>query len=37
VEPTEAEYGDNVLIVDQDPEELLSQHLKTDDQQKELF
>lgn len=37
VEPTEAEYGDNVLIVDQDPEELLSQHLKTDDPQKELF
>jgi DNA topoisomerase-6 subunit B len=37
VEPTETEYGNNVLIVDQDPEELLSQHLNTDDPQKELF
>ena len=37
VEPTDAEYGNNVLIVEQDPEELLSQHLNTDDPQKELF
>ena len=37
VESTETEYGNNVLIVEQDPEELLSQHLNTDDPQQELF
>lgn len=37
VELDEVEYGDNVLIVDQEPEELLSQHLNSDDPQQDLF
>ena len=37
VDPTADEYGDNVLIVDQDPEELLTEHLNSDNTQQELF
>ena len=37
VDPTEEEYGKNVLIVDQDPEDLLTEHLNPDNPQQELF
>ena len=37
VDPSEEEYGKNVLIVDQDPEELLTEHLNPDNPQQELF
>ena len=37
VELGEVEYGENVLIVDQEPEELLSQHLNSEDPQQDLF
>ena len=37
IDTTDTEYGDNVLIVDQDPEELLNQHLNPDKPQQELF
>jgi DNA topoisomerase-6 subunit B len=37
VDPSQEEYGKNVLIVDQDPEELLTEHLNPDNPQQELF